>query len=143
MLNEKNPNFDINFDPKTAWALKNIHLFPVEINRASYEMLIRVPGIGIKSAKKIISTRKVSNLRFEDLKKLNIVLKRAQYFITCNGKYFGDVAFDDVVFDDEFIKRKLTATFDLNKIDSGSSQISFFDVPDIVDDKHTSILGQF
>ena len=138
LLNEKNPNFDINFDPKTDWALKNIHLFPVEINRASYEMLIRVPGIGIKSAKKIIATRKVSNLRFEDLKKLNIVLKRAQYFITCNGKYFGDVAFDD-----EFIKRRLSPTFDLNKIDNGSSQISFFDVPDIVDDKYTSILGQF
>ena len=70
LLNEKNPNFDINFDPKTTYALNNIHLYPVEINTASYETLIRVPGIGIRSARKIISARRISAINFLDLKKL-------------------------------------------------------------------------
>lgn len=77
LLNANNPNFDINFDPKTTYALNNFDLFPVEINKASYEMLIRIPGIGIKGAQKIISSRRISNLTFSDLKKLGIVLKRA------------------------------------------------------------------
>ena len=90
LLNEANPNFDINFDPKTTYALNNIHLFPVEINKAPYEMLIRVPGIGIRGAKKIVSARRVNSLDFLDLKKLGIVLKRAQYFITCHAaEFFG------------------------------------------------------
>ena len=91
LLNEKNPNFDINFDPKTTYALNNIHLFPVEINKAPYNILIRVPGIGIRGAHKIISARRIGLLDFFDLKKLGIVIKRAQYFITCKGRYYGNV----------------------------------------------------
>ena len=68
----------------------------MEINKAPYEMLIRVPGIGIRGAKKIVSARRVNSLDFLDLKKLGIVLKRAQYFITCRGKYFGAVSFDEL-----------------------------------------------
>ena len=95
LLNENNPNFDINLDPKSDWALKNIHLFPVEINRAPKEMLLRVPGLGARSIQRILAIRKVSNINFEDLRKIGVVLKRAQYFITCNGKYYGDVDFDE------------------------------------------------
>lgn len=122
LLSEENPNLDINFDPKTNWALNNIHLFPIEINKAPYEILIRVPGIGIRGARKIISARRINSLDFIDLKKLGIVIKRAQYFIICRGKYFGAVAFDD-----EKIKRALTPKIDLNIIEEESEQISFFD----------------
>ncbi|MBN1521737.1 MAG: putative DNA modification/repair radical SAM protein [Candidatus Aureabacteria bacterium] len=89
-LDEKNPNLNTDFDPKTDWALKHMETFPVEINRADYPQLLRIPGIGIRSAGKILTLRKVKALRFEDLKKLRIVLKRAQYFITLSGRYFGD-----------------------------------------------------
>lgn len=122
LLSQENPNLDINFDPKTNWALNNIHLFPVEINKAPYELLIRVPGIGVRGARKIISARRISNLNFLDLKKLGIVIKRAQYFITCNGKYFGCVSFDN-----EKIKKALTPKIDLNLVEKDSEQISFFD----------------
>lgn len=121
ILDEANPNFDINFDPKTVYALNNIDKFPIEINRAPFETLIRVPGIGIRGAKKIVSARKIGSLDFFDLKKLGVVLKRAQYFITCNGKYFGAVAFDDVK-----IRRALTPKIDLNYIEQETEQISFF-----------------
>lgn len=95
ILNEKTPNLDTDFDPKTAWALNNIDKFPVEVNRAPYNTILRIPGIGVRSAQKIIAIRKVHKITFEDLKKIGVVLKRAQYFITCSGKYFGDVSFDD------------------------------------------------
>ena len=77
------------FDPKCAWALRNMHLFPVEINRAPLEVLLRVPGIGAKNAYKIIEARKYTKLSFEDLVKMRVALKRAKHFITCNGKFFG------------------------------------------------------
>jgi len=82
-------NLDLGFDPKTAWALKNLDRFPVELNKADYETLLRVPGIGLVSAKKIIKARRFSNLRFEDLKTLGISAKKAVYFLTLNGKYYG------------------------------------------------------
>lgn len=122
LLNEKNPNFDINFDPKTTYALNNIHLFPVEINKAPYDTLIRIPGIGIRGAQKIVSARRINSLDFFDLKKLGIVIKRAQYFITCKGKYYGSVTFDD-----DRIRKALTPKFDLNMIDEDAEQLSFFD----------------
>ncbi|GFZ30581.1 putative DNA modification/repair radical SAM protein [Clostridium zeae] len=122
LLSDRNPNFDINFDPKTFWALNNIHLFPIEINRAPYEMLIRIPGIGIRGAQKIISARKINSLDFYDLKKLGVVLKRAQYFITCKGKYFGSVPLDE-----ERIKNVLTPKFDLNIIEQEGEQLNLFD----------------
>jgi putative DNA modification/repair radical SAM protein len=152
LLNEKNPNFDINFDPKTTYALNNIHLFPVEINKASYNTLIRIPGIGIRGAQKIVSARRINSLDFFDLKKLGIVIKRAQYFITCKGKYYGTVAFDDMR-----IRKALTPKFDLNSIDETAEQLSFFDnnignliIPKdssnnkllLLNDKSTSITGE-
>ena len=82
-------NLPMEYDPKCAWALRNMHLFPVEINRAPLEMLLRVPGIGSRNAYKIIEARKYNTLSFESLQKMRIALKRAQHFITCNGKFFG------------------------------------------------------
>ena len=89
LLDEHKPNFDLDLDPKCDWALRNMELFPVEINRADYNTLLRIPGIGVKSARRIVSARRFTRLSFQDLKKMGIVLKRAQHFITCDGKYFG------------------------------------------------------
>lgn len=86
LLSEKHPNFNVFLDPKCDWALQNLGEFPVEINRAPYETLLRVPGIGVKSAMRIVAARKQVALRFEDLKKMGVVLKRAVYFITCSGR---------------------------------------------------------
>ncbi|MBE7100942.1 MAG: putative DNA modification/repair radical SAM protein [Clostridiales bacterium] len=86
---EEGENLSMEFDPKCAWALRNMHLFPVEINRAPLEMLLRVPGIGAKNAHKILQARKYAKLTFEDLLKMRIALKRAKHFITCGGKYLG------------------------------------------------------
>lgn len=86
LLNEKNRNFNIFLDPKCNWALNHLEYFPVEVNRASYDVLLRVPGIGYKSAGRIVKARRFGSLGFEDLRKMGVVLKRALYFITCSGK---------------------------------------------------------
>lgn len=90
LLSSDNPNFNILLDPKADWALRHLNEYPKEINEASYYDLLKIPGIGPKNARKIISNRKYYKLEFNDLKKMNISLKRAKYFITCNGKYFTD-----------------------------------------------------
>ncbi len=82
-------NLPLEYDPKCAWALRNMQLFPVEINRAPLETLLRVPGIGGRSAYKIIEARKYCTLTFEHLKKMRVVLKRARHFVTCGGKFLG------------------------------------------------------
>ena len=89
ILDEKDPFVDPLLDPKTNWAIKNPHFFPIEINKASYKELLRVPGIGVTSAKRIVMTRKYSTIRYEHLKKLGIVIKRAKYFIVINGEFLG------------------------------------------------------
>ena len=90
LLSDLNPNFDIDLDPKAFWALNNLLQFPVEINSAPYEVLLRIPGIGVTSALRIIRARRLCNLSYDNLKKLGVVLKRARYFITCGGKFYGD-----------------------------------------------------
>ena len=86
LLSEERPNFNMMIDPKADWAVRHLEQFPVEINRADYRLLLRVPGIGVKSARRIINARRFGRLNFEDLKKIGVVLKRALYFITCGGK---------------------------------------------------------
>lgn len=83
-------NLPLEYDPKCAWALRNMQLFPAEINRAPLEVLLRIPGIGCKSAYKIIEARRYTALTFEDLKRMRVVLKRAKHFITCGGKFCGE-----------------------------------------------------
>ena len=89
LLNNDYPDFSADFDPKSDWAMRNLQHFPIEINQADYPMLLRVPGIGVRSAKRIIAARRTTSLTYENIKKLGIVLKRAKLFITCQGKYFG------------------------------------------------------
>lgn len=85
ILDERNPQLDEQLDPKSAWALRNPHFFPVDLNRAELGTLLRVPGIGPQSAKRIVSSRRFGAIRFEHLAKIGVVLKRARYFITCPG----------------------------------------------------------
>ena len=87
LLDDNAPDFDPALDPKCCWALRHPEFFPVEVNRADYEALLRVPGIGVVSAKRILVARRSGALRAEDLKKLGVVMKRAQYFLTCGGRY--------------------------------------------------------
>lgn len=102
LLDEARPNFNVLLDPKEDWALRHLECFPVEINRADYRTLLRVPGIGVKSAKRIVGARRSGVLRFEDLKKIGVVLKRAQYFITCGGKTAAPIRMEE-----DFITRNL------------------------------------
>ena len=123
LLDETHPNFHTMLDPKCDWALRNLQHFPVEINKADYNTLLKVPGIGVISAKRIITARREFNLTFENLKKLGIVLKRARYFITCNGKYYDPIKH----FNENFIAQNLlflerTPTSSLNYV-----QTSLFD----------------
>ena len=90
IVHEGRPNLDLDFDPKMTWALEHMALFPVEINQADYHMLLRVPGIGVTSAQRIIKQRKVSKVQYEDLMKMHVPVKRSKYFITCDGKFYGD-----------------------------------------------------
>jgi putative DNA modification/repair radical SAM protein len=94
LLSESQANFDTRVDPKCFWALNHLDQFPVEINKAPLEMLMRVPGIGYKMAERIVRARRIAPLSYEDLKRMRVVLKRAKYFITCKGAYYGDVDLD-------------------------------------------------
>ncbi|MBI5745267.1 MAG: putative DNA modification/repair radical SAM protein [Elusimicrobia bacterium] len=89
LLDESHPALDLNFDPKTVWALNNLDKFPLEVNKASYQEILRVPGVGVTSAQRIIRARRAGPLALEDLKKLGVVMKRAMYFVTAGGKYGG------------------------------------------------------
>lgn len=86
LLSEEQPNFNVMLDPKCDWAIRHLEMFPVEIMKADYYLLLRVPGLGVKSAKRIVSARKQRMLDFDSLRKMGVVLKRASYFITCGGK---------------------------------------------------------
>lgn len=103
LLSRQRPNFNVFLDPKCDWALGHIEHFPVEINTADYNTLLRVPGIGVKSASRIIKARRTGTLDFSHLKKVGVVLKRALYFITCNGK----MMYDFLKVDEDFITRRL------------------------------------
>lgn len=125
LLSEENPNFNILFDPKCNWALKHLDIFPVEVNKASYDILLRVPGIGYQSARRIVKARKFAGLGFEDLKKIGVVLKRALYFITCNGKMMYPTKIEE-----DYITRNLLDTMDKKSLGMGDityKQISLFD----------------
>lgn len=111
-------NLSEEFDPKCAWALKNMQLFPVEINKAPLDMLLRVPGIGVRSAHKIIQARKTTKLQFEDLKRMRIAFKRCKHFITCDGKFLGEKRESNV--------RGLLSAADLH---ANARQLSLFDEP--------------
>ncbi len=83
LLNDFNPHLDIDIDPKLSWALRNLQHFPVDINTSPYEMILRIPGIGVNSAKKIVQARKFGKLRIDQLKKIGVAYNRAKHFIKC------------------------------------------------------------
>lgn len=95
LLTKERPNFNPLLDPKCNWAVNHLETFPLEVNKAPYALLLRVPGIGVKSAQRIVQARKFAVLDFPDLKKMGIVLKRAQYFITCKGKMMYPVKIEE------------------------------------------------
>ena len=95
LLSEDKPNFNMFLDPKCEWALRHLEYFPVEINTATYAMLLRIPGIGVKSARRILMARKSTMLDFDNLKRIGVVLKRAHYFITCKGRMMHHTKIDE------------------------------------------------
>ena len=125
LLDEKRPFFNVMLDPKEDWAVRHLECFPIEINKAPYEMLLRIPGIGVKSAMRIVGARRTANLTFADLKKLGVVMKRAVYFMTCNGRMMYPTKLEE-----DYIVRNLTT--DKDRIRFGSDgmtykQMSLFD----------------
>lgn len=118
LLDEENPNFNAYLDPKCFWALRHLEEFPIEINYAAYDMLLRVPRIGYKSASRIVKARRMGMLDFEDLKKMGVVLKRALYFITCKGKMMYPIRMDE-----DYITRNLLNTKE--KLPEGADGMSF------------------
>ena len=129
LLSEETPNFSTLIDPKCEWALRHMEFFPVEINTAPYEMILRIPGIGVRSAQKIVKARRYTRLSFEDLKKMRISMKRAKYFVTVNGK----------TFDNMRIKSEYTAAALLAM--EGHAQVSLFDEPSM-EDKIKCLTGE-
>lgn len=125
LLNERHQNFNVLLDPKCDWALQHLEQFPVEINKADYQMLLRVPGIGVKSAQHICKARKSGALNFENLKRIGVVLKRALYFITCNGKMMYHTKVEE-----DYITRNLLAQHEKLPFDKDGmtyKQLSLFD----------------
>ena len=125
LLSEDRPNFNVLLDPKADWALRHLELFPVEINRADYSMLLRIPGIGVKSAQKIVKARRGCCITFEHLKKMNVSLKRALYFITCNGKMLYRTKIEE-----DYITRNLLDVKERLPFDVGGvtyKQVTLFD----------------
>lgn len=126
LLSENNPNFNIYLDPKCDWALRHLEFFPIEINRASYQTLLRVPGIGTKSASRIVKARRNAKLDFPDLKKIGVVLKRALYFITCSGKMMYPTKLDENYICENLLRDQTQIPKEIRN--SGYQQISLFDV---------------
>jgi putative DNA modification/repair radical SAM protein len=125
LLNEARPNFNILLDPKADWALRHLESFPVEVNRADYQTILRVPGIGVTSAQRIVKARRNGALRFEDLKKIGVVLKRALYFITCSGRMMFNTRIEE-----DYITRNLLTVKERLPFDKDGvtyQQLSLFD----------------
>lgn len=142
ILDEKQPNFNPFLDPKCNWAINHMEYFPVEINSASYEELLRVPGIGIKSAQKIMIARRSVSLDFDSLKKLGVVLKRAQFFIICNGKSKQKIhgRLDNLLA--TIMSKKELAMYQ-EQISFGHKQLSLFETPQLLqEDWQKCLTGQ-
>ena len=146
LLDEKRPFFNVMLDPKEDWAVRHLECFPIEINRAPYEMLLRIPGVGVKSAMRIVSARRTAKLTFADLKKIGVVMKRAIYFMTCDGRMMYPTKLEE-----DYIVRNLTT--DKERIKFGSDgmtykQMSLFDDNLFAgnigqEDAYRSAVGQF
>ena len=123
ILDDSHPDLDPALDPKSGWAVRHPEFFPVDVNRADYEAILRVPGIGVRSARRIVTARRYGPLSFEGVKRLGIVMKRAQYFITCSGRTLPGLRFSP-----DSVYRRLTG-LEQAALGSGESwrQLSLFD----------------
>ena len=122
ILDDSHPNFDAALDPKSDWALRHPEFFPVDVNRADYEAILRVPGIGVRGAKRIVTARRYGPVSFEGLKRLGIVMKRAQYFITCSGRMLPGLRFGR-----DSVYRRLAGLEQAEPGREGWQQLSLFD----------------
>ncbi len=113
LFTEIEPNLDLEFDPKMMYALRNMDKFPIEINKASYEELLRIPGLGVTSARRIVQERKNAELSYDSLRKMKTVLKRARYFITVKGKYYGSTRFEPEAIKDEMRSLEVQKQFSI------------------------------
>lgn len=147
LLSKRQPNFNLLLDPKCDWAVRHLEAFPVEVMTADYYQLLRVPGIGVNSARRICRARRYGGLRFEDLKKMGVVLKRAMYFITCQGRVYMPFRMDE-----RFITTNLLGLKERlpeNVVRSGDTfrQLNLFDdfhlqMPVEQEDKRQVLTGQ-
>lgn len=128
LFSEDKPNLDIRLDPKCDWAIHNLGLFPVEVNRAEYAMLLRVPGIGVKSAMRILKARRHGTVDFPDLKKMGVALKRASWFLTCRGKTMHPLRLEEHFLAEQLAERgkRIPVSGD----ESGCRQMTLFDFPE-------------
>lgn len=139
LLSEDRPNFNVMLDPKCDWALRHLENFPIEINKADYYTLLRVPGIGNKSAQRIVKARKQAILDFDDIKRMGVVLKRAIYFITCKGRMMYRIKLEE-----DYITRNLLNLKDripLEASDINYKQVSLFD--DVRFNPHPEVVDNF
>lgn len=147
LLSKGQPNFNLLLDPKCDWAVRHLEAFPVEVMTADYYQLLRVPGLGVNSARRICRARRYGGLRFEDLKKMGVVLKRAMYFITCQGRVYMPFRMDE-----RFITTNLLGLKERlpeNVVRSGDTfrQLNLFDdyhlqMPVEQEDKRQVLTGQ-
>ena len=147
LLDENRPNFNVLLDPKCDWAVRHLECFPVEVNRADYEALLRVPGIGVKSARRIIRARRSARLDFPDLKKMGVVLKRAHYFITCAGKMYRPVRLEEGFIAGCLADQNLKKNWRVEHGGEDYRQLSLFvdmhlDMVPTVEDCRSSLTGQ-
>ena len=146
LLSQERPNFNIFLDPKCDWAIRHLEYFPVEVEKADYHMLLRVPGIGVKSAQRIVRARRMGKLDFPALKKMGIVLKRAQYFITCNGKMMNAVRIEENYITNQLVYAEQKKNWEISNTDS-YRQLSLFDdwnitAPPVQEDGWKALTGQ-
>lgn len=141
LLTKERPNFNVYLDPKCNWALGHLEEFPVEINKADYYTLLRVPGIGPKSASRIVKARKMANLNFTDLKKLGVVLKRALYFITCDGRMMYPTKIEENYITRQLLNLNETLPKHITNGEMTYEQMSLFQIPNFSGAQSSSIVS--
>ena len=127
LLSEERPNFNVRMDPKCDWAIRHLEQFPIEVQTASYDTLLRVPGIGPKSAGRIVKARRYGHLEFDHLKKMGVVLKRAHYFITCGGRMMYKIPIEEQYITRQLIGEYAKENWQVEHKEEEYKQLSFFD----------------
>lgn len=145
LLSENQPNFNVFLDPKCDWALRHLGEFPVEVSLAPYQQLLRVPGMGVKSAMRIVTARRRGSLTFEDLKRLGVVMKRARYFITCSGRSMEGFRLDQDYITNCLLGDERRTAWDIEHQNS-FRQLSLFDdmhlaMPVTREDRYGAVVG--